>query len=97
MITTAASFIATIMTLHIYWHSFLQREQFFQNMPWIFSGWLVLYLGSPFMVIYYSSSLTNKVNIRWVDISNHLDRIGIEVMHQFSATILIRRGKKHSE
>lgn len=67
MISTAATFIATIMSFYGYCHLILQREQYFENTTWINSGWLMLYISGTFMVIYYCSSLANEVNIHWID------------------------------
>lgn len=66
MISTATTFIVTIMSLYGYCHLILQREQYFENTTWIHLGWLMLYISSTFMVIHCCSSLTNEVRIHMI-------------------------------
>lgn len=63
MISTAATFILTVMSLFIYCQIALEQGKLFEKMQWYQSAWLTLYLCGTLMIIYYASMLTNEVSI----------------------------------
>lgn len=73
MISTAATFIFTILTFYTYCQLIRQHDKNFpENILWIQSAWQIFYLSGTLLIIYNVNLLTNEVNnsrdvvnVRW--------------------------------
>lgn len=63
MRNTGATFIFSVMSLHVYCSYVLYPTQDIAAVSLIYTGWLALHITGTILIIYCSNSLANEVNV----------------------------------